>query len=53
MTGINDITVCADIVYGKHFKTPLSQESPIFAKIHFSDARTDSGTVYAIVNWTS
>ena len=27
MTGTRDVTICADIVYGKHFRTHLSQIS--------------------------
>ena len=33
MTGIRDITTCADIVCGKHFRTHLSQISLVSAKM--------------------
>ena len=33
MTGTCDITTCADVVYGKHFRTHLSQISLVSAKI--------------------
>ena len=31
MTGTRDVTTCADIVYGKHFRTHLSQISLVSA----------------------
>ena len=40
MTGTHDITTCADIVYGKHFRTHLSQISLVSAKNDFSGACT-------------
>ena len=40
MTGTCDVTMCADIVYGKHFRTHLSQISLVSAKNDFSGART-------------
>ena len=33
MTGMRDVTMCADIVYGKHFRTHLSQISLVSAKM--------------------
>ena len=36
MTGAHDVTTCADIVYGKHFRTQISLVS---AKNDFSGAR--------------
>ena len=32
ITGTRDVTTCADIVYGKHFRTHLSQISLVSAK---------------------
>ena len=32
MTGMRDVTTCADIVYGKHFSTDFSQISLVSAK---------------------
>ena len=40
MTGMCDVTTCTDIVYGKHFRTHLSQISLFSAKTDFSSART-------------
>ena len=40
MAGTRDVTTCADIVYGKHFRTHLSHISLVSAKNDFSDART-------------
>ena len=40
MTGMRDVTKCADIAYGKHFRTHLSQISLVSAKNDFSGART-------------
>ena len=40
MTGMRDVTTCADIVYGEHFRTHLSQFSLVSAKNDFSGART-------------
>ena len=57
MTGTHDVTTCAGIVYGKHFKTHLSQISLISAKNDFSGARILDArylrTVYAIAILTS
>ena len=55
MTGTRDVTKCADIVYGKHFRTQISLVS---AKNNFSGARPYldarySRTVYAIAILTS
>ena len=36
MTGTCDVITCADIVYGKHFRTPLLQISLISAENDFS-----------------
>ena len=33
MTGTCDVTTCADIVYGNHFRTHLSQISLVSAKM--------------------
>ena len=33
MTGMHDVTTCADIVYGKHFRTHLSQINLVSAKM--------------------
>ena len=35
MTGMRDVTTCADIVYGKYFRTHLSQISLVSAKNDF------------------
>ena len=40
MIGTRDITTCADIVYGKHFRTHLLQISLVSAKNDFSGTRT-------------
>ena len=40
MAGTCDVTMCADIVFGKHFRTHLSQISLVSAKNNFSGART-------------
>ena len=40
MTGMRDVTTCADIVYGKHFRTHLSQIYLVSAKNDFSGAHT-------------
>ena len=41
MTGMRDVTTCTDIVYGKRFRTHLSQISLVSAKNDFSGgART-------------
>ena len=40
MTGMCDVTTCADIVYGKHFRTHLSQISVVSAKNYFLGAHT-------------
>ena len=52
MTGTHDVTTCADIVYGKHFRTHLSQISLVSAKNDFSGAHTwtrvTQETVYSI-----
>ena len=42
MTGTCDVTMCADIVYGKHFRTHLSQISLISAKNDFSGVCTQT-----------
>ena len=40
MTGMRDVTMCANIVYGKHFRTHLPQISFVSAKNDFSGACT-------------
>ena len=40
MTGMRDVTTCADIGYGKHFRTYLSQINLVSAKNDFSGARS-------------
>ena len=60
MTGTRDVTTCADIVNGKHFRAHLSQISLVSAKNDtcisgariFLDARY-SRTVYTIAILTS
>ena len=57
MTGTCDVTMCTDIVYGKHFRTHLSQISLASTKNHFSGTRTwtriNLRTVYTIAILTS
>ena len=58
MIGTRDVTTCADIVYGKHFRTHFSLISLVSAKNDFSGARPYldvrySRTVYAITILTS
>ena len=36
MIGMHDVTTCSDIVYGKHFRTHLSQISLVSAEKDFS-----------------
>ena len=54
MTGMHDVTTFADIVYGKHFRTHLSQISLVSTKNDFSGCPyVDVRTLYAIVILTS
>ena len=46
MTGMHDVTTCADIVYGKHFRIPLSQISLVSAKNDFSGAVPGRALLY-------